>query len=118
MDDSLYRTPPDDTQAVDLNVRLQSTRPHFGGERWWFLCPLFNHGVPCERRVRKLYKPNSVWYFGCRGCQDLTYRSAQKHDKRVDAPVRNPSAIRAALDGDENRKKLLALKACAKIYGW
>jgi hypothetical protein len=25
---------------VDYRVRLTSTRPNFGGLRWWFLCPL------------------------------------------------------------------------------
>jgi hypothetical protein len=27
-------------QAVDYKVRLETTRPNFGGLRWWFICPL------------------------------------------------------------------------------
>jgi hypothetical protein len=111
-------TPLGNVEAIDLRVRLETTRPNFGGKRWWFLCPLFNHGAPCERRVRKLYRPPSAWYFGCRACQELTYRSAQEHDARVDTLAKDPYAIRAALDGDDHRKALLALKACAKIWGW
>ena len=49
---------------IDDKVYLAPTRPHFGGLRWWFVCPHLN------RRVRKLYLPlggrqrpagNRVW---------------------------------------------------------
>jgi hypothetical protein len=105
-------------ETVDLEILLRNTRPNFGGLRWWFLCPLFDKGVPCNRRVRKLYRPRSVWYFGCRTCQDLTYRSVQEHDKRVDRLVKHFYAIPAALESKDPRKVLLAFKACAKIYKW
>ena len=69
----------------DYKIPLQTTRPHFGGYRWWFTCPLVVRGQPCLRRVRKLYIPNNKLYFGCRQCYDLTYRSCQESDKRVSA---------------------------------
>ena len=70
-------------QEVDYKIRLQTTRPHFGGYRWWLTCPLVVRGRPCLRRVRKLYIPPSGLYFGCRQCHDLTYKSCQESDGRV-----------------------------------
>lgn len=84
---------------VDYKVPLVTTRPHFGGVRWWFLCP----GRRCGRRVAKLYFPpgNGVKYFLCRLCYDLTYRSSQTHNKRLDWLKRLDTATLAALlDGD------------------
>ena len=49
---------------IDDKIFLATTRPPFGGLRWWFVCPHLN------RRVRKLYLPlggrqrpagNRVW---------------------------------------------------------
>lgn len=55
-------------------VRLEATRPHFGGVRWWYVCP------GCGARVSRLHLP--AWgrvmrRFKCRGCYDLSYESAQ-----------------------------------------
>ena len=48
-------------------IPLTYTPCHFGGIRWWFLCP------SCKRRVGLLYKPYHKDYFRCRHCYDLTY---------------------------------------------
>ena len=48
-----------------------NTKPHLGGDRWWFCCPL------CSRRVSYLYLPSETSRFACRLCQSLTYRSSQ-----------------------------------------
>jgi hypothetical protein len=53
---------------------LEGTAQHFGGVRWWFLCPL----AGCGRRVAKLYLPPGGRYFGCRRCHRLTYTSCQE----------------------------------------
>ena len=37
-------------QSADYRVRLTTTRPRFGGLRWWFVCPLVVNGRPCDRR--------------------------------------------------------------------
>lgn len=72
-----------------LDIDLVGTRIHFGGVRWWFVCPF----RACSRRVKKLYKirDGKADYedFGCRSCLNLTYHSSQKHDKRV--PKSTPS---------------------------
>jgi hypothetical protein len=58
-----------------IPIFLQATPTQFGGQRWWFTCPLIAFGVPCDRRVANLYLPPEGQYFGCRGCHELTYQS-------------------------------------------
>jgi hypothetical protein len=89
------RTAEGRQEPVDYHVRLETTRPTFGGLRWWFICPLVVGGIPCGRRVGKLYLPPGGRYFGCRRCHSLTYTSCQEHDKRVDALRRNPELLAA-----------------------
>ena len=101
-------------ERVDYLVRLQTTRPYFGGQRWWFTCPLFVNGFKCDRRVRKLYLPPSARYFGCRHCYNLTYRSAQEHDKRVDFFRKHPWRLMALMRDRESpsvQDLILGLKA-------
>jgi hypothetical protein len=103
-------------EEYDYAVRLTATRPHFGRLRWWFVCPLAQRGGACNRLVGKLYLPPGRRYFGCRCCHNLTYRSAQQHDKRVDALRGNPTALEALLDGrDDFRGLLLVIKATGKM---
>lgn len=68
-------------EKKDFNykVRLDATPCHFGGLRYWFICPLTVHGKPCNRRVGVLYKNGD--YFGCRHCHDLTYRSRNENHR-------------------------------------
>jgi hypothetical protein len=63
--------------SIDYSIPLTSTRPRFGGIRWWFRCPLAVRDRPCLRRVGKLYLPPGGRYFGCRHCYGLTYTSCQ-----------------------------------------
>jgi hypothetical protein len=60
-------------------VRLESTRPRWGGLRWWFLCPQRVDARECGRRMCKLYLPPGGQRFGCRYCHALTYRSCQEN---------------------------------------
>jgi hypothetical protein len=94
-------------EAVTIPVRLEATRPRFGGVRWWGRCP-------CGRRVGKLYLPGGATRFACRHCHGLTYTSCQQHDKRVDALRRNPEALAALVNNPQGasvRNLILALKA-------
>ncbi len=70
-----------EAHEVDEPIHLTTTEPHFGGIRWWFVCPLTVNGQFCGRRVGKLYVPPRAKYFGCRHCHDLTYRSCQESHK-------------------------------------
>src|SRR4051812_44821645 len=33
-------------EELKYDVRLTTTRPRFGGLRWWFICPLLSNGRP------------------------------------------------------------------------
>ena len=58
-------------ERVDCMVRLVTTRPNYGGRRWWFLCPLNG------RRAVKLYLPTRGRLFGSREAYGLTYAFCQ-----------------------------------------
>jgi hypothetical protein len=45
---------------IDDKIYLTASRPWFGGQRWWFVCPNEN------RRVRKLYLPPGARRFRSR----------------------------------------------------
>ena len=71
----------EDARSVDYRLQAVKTSPHYGGARWYFLCPLVVNGRPCLRRVSKLYLPPGGLYFGCRDCYGLTYTSSQESHK-------------------------------------
>src|SRR5258708_4342336 len=43
-------------KEFDYKAQLTSTPCNYGGVRWWFECPLVKNGIPCNKRVSKLYK--------------------------------------------------------------
>ena len=53
--------------------------------------------------------------FACRACYNLTYSSVKRHDKRVDAVVRNPEAIRHALESPDTGQQLLGFLAAWRL---
>jgi hypothetical protein len=83
---------------VDYRVRLTSTRPNFGGVRWWFVCPLVRADGGPPRRVAKLYLPPGQVYFGSREAHGLTYTSCQEsHDRlfrKIAAEIGTSEAMR------------------------
>lgn len=62
-------------ERVEQVVRLTTTRPHFGGKRWWMICPY--RGV----RAGKLYMPLNGDRFASREAWRLGYQS-QRHASR------------------------------------
>jgi hypothetical protein len=112
----LHYTMKNTQERIDFKVRLVTSRPNFGGLRWWFICPLIINGEACNRRVSKIYSPPSSRYFGCRHCHDLTYTSSQDSDKRVNWLRKNPAALSAIVEGMRSDNistpnLILALKA-------
>jgi hypothetical protein len=93
----------EDSEDILLQVRLQKTRPHLGGVRWWFTCPLVVNGNPCNRRVAKLYLPDDARYFGCRHCHGLVYR-------REPDPLEHADRMATVLEKRMERAK--------KKHGW
>jgi hypothetical protein len=93
-------------------IRMEATRPHYGGRRWWFTCPI------CERRAGAVYLDRRRWRFCCRQCAGLVYRSQQAHDKTLDKYARMPwladevmDAARAAGKRASTAQLIAALKA-------
>jgi hypothetical protein len=93
---------------IDYRIRLVTTRPRFGGLRWWFICPLGVDSRACGRRVGKLYLPPGGRYFGCRHCYNLTYTSCQE-SRRNDGLLR-----RIALDMGQD---FATVKRAIKRFG-
>jgi hypothetical protein len=77
---------------IDDKVYLAPSRPHFGGLRWWFLCPHLN------RRVRTLYLPRSGRHFLSRHAYELAYGS--QRETKYDRALRRARKLRLRLGGD------------------
>jgi hypothetical protein len=77
---------------VDDKINLATTRPKFGGLRWWFICPRQN------RRVRKLYLAPGGRHFWSRQAYRLTYTS--QRGTAVDRAHRGQARIKARLIAD------------------
>ena len=82
------------------------TRCNYGGERRWLLCPR------CFKRVAKLYRPPDEVLFACRQCHQLTYRSTQCHDAKLDRLLKAPAEILQQMIASPNYSvALLGIKA-------
>lgn len=65
-----------DAKKLNCKIKLTTTKCHFSGVRYWFICPLKRNDISCEKRVGTLYFFNND--FACRHCHDLTYASKNK----------------------------------------
>jgi len=99
-------------------VALTITRPHLGGWRWWFACPLplpEGDGL-CGRRVRVLYLRPGDQQPGCRLCLRLTYASRQHHRHGFYETYARPLAVISRLTADlcsrSPRRRFRALRRC------
>jgi hypothetical protein len=63
----------------DYWIQLETMPQHFGGRRWWFVCPRTG------RRAAKLYLPNGAFTFAARQAYRLAYRSQREapHDRAL-----------------------------------
>jgi hypothetical protein len=58
----------------EQTIQLNTTRPHFGGLRWWFVCPAFaRQGT--RRLVRCICLPSGASAFASRAAHRLNYQS-------------------------------------------
>lgn len=99
---------------LDYKALLVSTPCHFGGRRWWFICPLVVNGNVCNRRVGVLYLGGDK-YFGCRHCYNLTYQSSKEHNKRFDWLRKNPELLMARLNSKNPKERLRAAMAALRV---
>jgi hypothetical protein len=72
---------------IDDKIFLATTRPSFGGLRWWFVCPHLN------RRVRKLYLPLGGRHFWSRRAYELAY--ASQREAKYDRALRRARKLHA-----------------------
>ena len=77
---------------IDDKIFLATSRPPFGGLRWWFVCPRSN------RRVRKLYLPLGGRHFWSRRAYELAY--ASQRETKYDRALRRARKLRLRLGGD------------------
>ncbi|WP_417790327.1 hypothetical protein [Terasakiella pusilla] len=57
----------------NYSVPLTTTRPNFGGVRWWFICPVSG------QRVGKLHSPPGQPLFASSKVLNLAYHSQREH---------------------------------------
>lgn len=73
----IYYTQTDNNSGekkdFDYRIPLVTTPCKFGGNRYWFICPMSKNGNYCGKRVGVLYKDGD--YFACRHCYNITYAS-------------------------------------------
>ena len=82
-----------DKESVRQEVRLVWTRPHYGGKRWWMICPY------ADGRCTKLFLPGNGDRFASRKAWKLHYASqrAAWHDK----PFERLNRLQRKLGGRE-----------------
>ena len=78
-------------KPVDYRVSLTTTRPYFGGVRWWFVCPV--NGT----RAAKLHLPSGSDIFASRQAFDLAYRS--QNETPGDRQLSKAQEIRRRIGG-------------------
>lgn len=78
-------------------VRLTFTQPHYGGKRWWMLCPVNG------RRVGKLYLPPGGDIFASRQAWRLGYQS--QRDAERDRPFERLFRLQKKLGGRQGYEK-------------
>ena len=79
-------------EPKDYRIALVTTRPNYGGRRWWFRCPATG------RRVAKLHSPPGGDIFASRRAYGLAYRS--QRERAYDRALTRTQDIRIKLGGD------------------
>ncbi len=79
-------------ESKDYRIVLESTRPNYGGRRWWFRCPVTG------RRVAKLHSPPGGDIFASRRAFGLAYRS--QSERASERALTRTQDIRIKLGGD------------------
>lgn len=106
---ALYRVTRDGaSEDVEEHIELERQPAGFGGHRYWLRCPR------CHARRAKVYLSPGKTRFGCRGCYDLTHRTVQEHDARVDRLRADPVELARALNTRNARGLLLPMLAYRK----
>jgi hypothetical protein len=81
-------------EDIEQRIPLKSSRPHYGGIKYYLSCP------NCGKRVEKIHRPPDKTYFWCRKCHNLTYRSSQQAHRLERRLKRFNRLIRESLAGE------------------
>jgi len=90
-----------DGERMYYTITLVSTVPHYGGRRWWFICPIK------KIRVAKLYLPPDATTFASRQAYGLTYRSCQSSFRPERARRRIERIARQIVQNEARLRALL-----------
>jgi hypothetical protein len=82
-------------KSIQQRVPISLTACHLGGQRPWFICPVYCNGRHCGRRVAVLYATGDL--FACRRCYGLAYASQQESPRS--RLIRRSRKIRMRLGG-------------------
>ncbi len=74
----IYLSYVHNSDPVKYGISLTCTHPHFGGKRYYFICP----NMKCGKKVYIVYLPLYTKYFACRKCHKLQYTSSRKSGTR------------------------------------
>lgn len=77
----------------DYNIRIERTLLHYGGHRYWFICPY------TRRRVSKLYGAHGADKYGSRHAFNLSY--ASQSESGHDRALRKKWKLLDKFDGDQ-----------------
>jgi hypothetical protein len=64
----------EDGTGSPYSIFLTSTRPYFGGTRFWLSCPGPSGSLRCGTRRQVLYRPFGAPRFACWECHGLRHR--------------------------------------------
>jgi hypothetical protein len=79
--------------SLEQRISLTTTRPRFGGTRWWFICPVTGE------RVGRLYLPPGASQFASRRAHGLAY-ACQTESINERAARRRRKLLARLGDGD------------------
>jgi hypothetical protein len=95
---------------IDDKVYLAPTRPHFGGLRWWFVCPHLNRrgaqAVPAARRPLRPFccAAHTLHSLAAAALRQGRYEEAEGLHRRADAPGDVQSPVGQAQSGGWRRR--------------
>jgi hypothetical protein len=96
---------PQSRSVGEHRFKLEATtQPDNNGIQQWFTCE-------CGRRTCKLFLPIGKTDFRCSHCHNLTHRSAQIRNSRMERLIQRPDELARALVSRFPRRRMLALKA-------
>lgn len=72
-------------EIVGVDVDITVSYPYFGGNRFWFSCPI------CKRRCGVIYV-HPFGPVGCRLCLNLTYPQ-QRYKGMIEESIQNRTAV-------------------------